>query len=404
MDTRPGIISALALTAFLAPVPLCAQYVLHGADGPVQLLANDAATLDRKDARKDLRCSLNPVKPALGFDLRFHAGYEINVPLRELTGGGNLLTVIFRVTPASRRISPIYFSQKFTVPSIDPDARGDAWLQGGFDIGEGDYHIDWLMRDKSERVCSSSWDSSAALTGHDRDTQLSITREAVEASAGNFFYIEPPVERRPSDGLKVKVLINYAPQTTGESAMRPIDTSALISILRHISREPRIARFSVVAFNMHEQRVLYKNEDAEQIDFPELGEALARARFGMVDYRKLVDKHSDSEFLAGLLNKELANPDADAVIFAGPKVMLDEAIPPENLRDIAGLPCPVFYMNFNLDPVKNPWRDSIGTVVRRLRGYEYTISRPRDLWASWSDIMSRVVKLKRNTTSVASSR
>ena len=86
------------------------------------------------------------------------------------------------------------------------------------------------------------------------------------------------------------------------------------------------------------------------------------------------------------------------LLLAGP------ALAQESLRDIAGLPCPVFYMNFNLDPVKNPWRDSIGNVVRKLRGYDYTISRPRDLWASWSDIMNRVVKLKRNMPSVASSR
>ncbi len=404
MDTRFGFISALALTALLAPAPLCAQYILHGADGPVHLLGTDAATLELNESRKDLPCTLNPVKPTLGFDLRFHAGYEINVPLREIAGSGNLLTVIFRVAPASRKDAPIYFSQKFTVPSLDEEARGDAWLQGGFDIGEGEYHIDWLMRDKSERVCSSSWDSTAALPGHDKDTRLSLTREAIEASADNFFYSEPAVERAASDALKVKVLINFAPQTSGASAMRPVDTSALISILRNISREPRIGRFSVVAFNMQEQRVLYKNEDAEQIDFPQLGQALSQAKFGMVDYKRLVDKHSDSDFLAGLLNDELANPDADAVIFAGPKVMLDEGIPQESLRDIAGLPCPVFYMNFNLDPVKNPWRDSIGNVVRKLRGYEYTISRPRDLWASWSDIMNRVVKLKRNMPSVASSR
>jgi len=404
VDLRPAFFSTLALSAILAPGPLCAQYILHGSDGPVHLIESDAAILELNESRKDLPCTLTPVKPVLGFDLRFHAGYEITVPLRELSGNGDMLTVIFRVAPGTAKDSPIYFNQKFTVPSLDEDARGDAYLQGGFDIGEGDYHIDWLMRDKSERICSSSWDSSASLPGRDKDTRLSISRNAIDASADDFFYQEPPVERASTDPLKVKVLINFAPQASTSSAMRPVDTSALVSILRNISREPRITRFSIVAFNMHEQRVLYKNDDAEQIDFPQLGQALSQAKFGVVDYKKLVDKHSDSDFLTGLINDELANPDADAVIFAGPKVMLDDSIPQENLRDIAGLPCPVFYMNFNLEPQKNPWRDSIGNVVKKLRGYEYTITRPRDLWASWSDIMSRVVKLKRNTSAVASSK
>ena len=31
-------------------------------------------------------------------------------------------------------------------------------------------------------------------------------------------------------------------------------------------------------------------------------------------------------------------------------------------------------MNYDLSPQQNPWRDSIGNVVKRLRGYEYTIT------------------------------
>ena len=35
---------------------------------------------------------------------------------------------------------------------------------------------------------------------------------------------------------------------------------------------------------------------------------------------------------------------------------------------------PVFYMNYNLNPQANPWRDAIGTAVKYLKGVEYTIS------------------------------
>ena len=407
MISRTGLLSSILLASTLPAGNLWAQALLHGSgseSGPVHLLESDAAVFELNEARKDIPCTVTPVKPVLGFDLRFHAGYEITVPLREFAGDGDLLTVIFRVAPSTAKDSPTYFTQKFTVPSIEEDARGDASLQGGFDLGEGDYHVDWLMRNKEERVCSSSWDSGASLPSRDKETRLSISRNAIDASADDFFYEEPAVTRDASAPLKVKVLINFAPQSSFASAMRPVDTSALISILRNISREPRIGHFSIVAFNMNEQRVLYKNDDAEQIDFPELGQALSQAKFGMVDYKKLADKHSESDFLTGLIGDELNHPDADAVIFAGPKIMLDDNIPQENLKDIAGLPCPVFYMNFNLNPQQNPWRDSIGTVVKRLRGYEYTITRPRDLWASWSDIMSRVVKLKLNAASVASSK
>ncbi len=305
------------------------------------------------------------------------------------------MTIVFRVTPASENDSPSYFSQKFIVPDIDADASGDAWLAGGFDIGEGDYRVDWMMRDRIERICSSGWDITAALTTKDQTMKLAIRRDEVQASEQEFFKQEAPVTRLNLDPpLKVKVLINFAPQQGNAASMQPIDTSALVSILRNISREPRIRKFSVVAFNMNEQRVVYRENDSDQIDFPKLGKALASLRFGMVDYKKLADPHSGSDFLTRLVLEELSNANSDAVIFAGPKIMPNDAVPVENIKEALAINFPVFYMNYNLFPQQNPWRDPIGNVVKRLRGSEYTIARPRDLWTSWSDMMSRIVKLK----------
>jgi len=374
------------------------------ARGSVQLLPSDAAILEVEDTKKDLPCTVNSVKPLLGFDLRFHSGYDITLPLREIAGNGDQLTIIFKVTSDQAKDAPVYFSQRYNVPDIESDAKGDAYLQGGFDIGEGSYHVSWMMRDRMERVCSSNWDISATLTGKDQGVKLPINPNVIQASDAEFFKEEPPVTRiAVDDSLKVKVLINFAPQRSASAAMAPIDTSALVSILRNISREPRICKFSVVAFNMNDQRVIYREDDSDQINFPELGKALSSLKLGMVDYKKLTDKHSESDFLSKLIQDELSNANSDAVIFAGPKVMLDEAIPPDSVREIAGISYPVFYMNYNLTPQQNPWRDSIGNVVKKLRGYEYTISRPRDLWTAWSDIMGRIVKLKLVNTAVASS-
>src|SRR3954451_101059 len=70
----------------------------RGESGSVQLLGSDAAVLETEDVKKDLPCTVTSVKPVLGFDLRFHSGYDITIPLRELAGGGDLLTIIFKVT------------------------------------------------------------------------------------------------------------------------------------------------------------------------------------------------------------------------------------------------------------------------------------------------------------------
>jgi hypothetical protein len=386
--------------------PGFSQTLMRGSasGGTVQLIGNDSAVLDSGEVKKDIPCTVTPVKPLLGFDLRFHAGYEIGVPLRELAGDGDLLTIIFRVTSAAAKDSPYYFSQKYSVPDIEADAKGDALLAGGFDVGEGDYHVDWMMRDRVERVCSSSWDVTAALSSKDQNIKLAIAQNTIDTSDQEFFRQEPPITRiKPEDALRVKVLINFAPQVGSAASMQPIDTSALVSILRNISREPRICKFSVVAFNMNEQRVVYREDDSDQIDFPELGKALSSLKPGIIDYRKLADPHSGSDFLASLVVKELSNNKSDAVIFAGPKVMLNENVPSDSLKELSSVSYPVFYMNYNLSPQQNPWRDPIGNIVKHFRGLEYTITRPRDLWTSWSDIMSHIVKLKLVATSATSS-
>lgn len=382
----------------LASCGLHAQTQMQGSGpaGMVRIFNTDLAVLEAQEPRKDLPCTVSPIKPFLGFDMRFHAGYEVSIPLRELAGAEDLLTTLFRVTPENKKDDVVYLSQKNTVPAIERDARGDAYLQGGFDLGEGRYHVDWLMRDRSERVCSFYWDSEAQLPAKDKQLALVIQPDTVQAAEREPFREEPPIERTGAEEpLNVKVLINFAPQNSRSATLQPLDLNALVAILRGVAREPRINRFSIVAFNMQEQRVLYRQEAAEHIDFPALGDALQSLKLGTVDIKRLSQKHGDTQFLTDLITQEMGSSDRpDALIFAGPKVMLDAAVPQETLKEVGGLEYPVFYMNYNFNPQSNPWRDAIGNTVKFFKGQEYTISRPRDLWSAWTDIVSRIVRLK----------
>ncbi len=385
-------VSALYLSCALANAQTPMQ-----ASGPgetVNVYNSDLAVFESGDERKDLPCSVVQLKPALGFDLRFHSGYEVTVPLKELAGTDNLLTIVFRVAHENEKDHPNYFSQRIRVPAIEDDAKGDAYLQGAFDLGEGKYHVDWLMRDREERVCSSSWDSEAALQPKDRQMSLSILPGAIQRADLEQFKEEPPVQRAQGEPpLNVKVLVNFAPQNSLSATLQPLDTSALISILRTLSREPRIGKFSVVAFNMQEQKVIYRQEGADRIDFPALGDALHQITLGTVDFKQLGQKHGDTEFLTQLIQKECAAPvRPDALIFAGPKVMLDANVPQDSLKQLADVDYPVFYMNYNLNPQATPWKDSISHAVKFFKGYEYSITRPRDLWFAVSEMVGRIVK------------
>jgi len=198
------------------------------------------------------------------------------------------------------------------------------------------------------------------------------------------------------------LLVNFAPQKATASSLRPLDTMALVSILRQLSREPKIGKFSLVAFNLNEQKVVYRQADTDRINFQDLGESLNSLNPGTVRLAQLADKHSDTQFLANLITTETSRGDKrpDALVFAGPKAMLDANVPEDHLRQVGELGFPVFYMNYILNPQATPWRDAIGNAVKFFKGQEFTISRPRDLWYAVTEMVSRIVKT-RNQKEVA---
>jgi hypothetical protein len=384
------------------------QVLLKSADAGerVLLMPSDLAVLEAGEARKDLPCTVTDRKADLGFDLRFHSGFDVTVPLSELAGSGELLTVVFRAYPVDDPSHPAFFAQHFQVPVIEEDAKGDASLQGTLDIGEGKYHVDWLMRDRSERICSSSWDVEATLALKDKSMSLFIAPHQIAQSTPQPFMddIAGPGQHAaqnsppdaPKDNLTVKLLVNFAPQDSTSAALRRIDTDALVSILKEIEHDPRVAHISLVAFNVGETRVFYRQETAEKIDLPALGKALQSMKLGTVDVQRLGQKHSETDFLENLITSEMGTAShPDAVIFAGPKVMLNADVPQDGLRRIGDIECPVFYMNYILTPQAIPWKDSISHAIRTFKGTEFTISRPRDLWFSTSDMVNRIVRRKR---------
>jgi hypothetical protein len=372
----------------------CQQIMNGSRNGERPILFNgDLAILEAGEPRKDLDCALAPDKPVLGFDLKFHGGYVVTVPLKELEGTGDTLTIIFRVTPRNSS-EPVYFSQLIRVPSI-AEGKGSVSLGGGFELGEGSYHVDWLMHDFAGRFCSSYWDVEAALATKDRQVTVAVPPNSIRRAEDEQFQAEPPVQRNPDTPLNVKVLMNFAPQRQTSASLQPMDTMALLSILRNLSRNPKIGKFSLVAFNIQEQRVLYRQDASDHIDFPAMGSALKNINLGTVRVQQLERKNGDTEFLSGLIKNEMgdaANP--DGLIFIGPKTLLDSSVPQDDLKQVGFLEYPVFYMNYTLDPAIAPWRDAISRMVKFFKGREYTISGPRDVWNAVTEVVARIAQSK----------
>jgi hypothetical protein len=383
----------MMFVALLAPGVACSQTLIPelSPGSSMRLLPSDSAVLDLGEPRSDLPCAVRPVKPELGFDFKFRSTYQVNIAMTDLIDAGDLLTILFRVVSEDRHDAPVYFVQRIPIPVLEDDIKGRAELMGAFVLGEGKYHVDWLMRDIRERFCANSWDVEARVDAKDAPMSREVATGLIQPVGEPFLAAETRADRDQHGPLKVTIIVNFAPQDLQSATLSDTDIRGLAAILRKIARDPRIGSYSVVACSIKAQQVIYRQNNADQIDLPALGEALKSLNFARVDVKQLSMKNGETEFLANLTMDAFKNSPPDGLIFVSPKYPLDVDVTRETIDGLRYPDRPVFYLNYNLEPTVFPWRDAIGRLVKRLGGFEYKISRPRDLFNAWSEIVARML-------------
>lgn len=94
---------------------------------------------------------------------------------------------------------------------------------------------------------------------------------------------------RAANSRKVKVLLNLSPSKASHSILAPEDSEILFSILRGLAEEPGVKYCGLLAFDLHEQRIIYRADNNESIDFASLRRTLHRPESGTVNYRMLLN-------------------------------------------------------------------------------------------------------------------
>lgn len=385
----------LCLAVLVLCAPSFSQTLLRSSPGTgdINIINSDMAVLSAGQVRTDLPCRVTPLTPRLGFDLQFLAGYKVTVPLRELAGGGDQLRMLFRIQPLDGKGKYFYFLDRYTVPAIDEDVKGDAALAGYYTLGPGRYRVEWLMRNRAEQVCSANWEIETHSAEDFEDLAMTRAAYTVGPREPDLFAEDPPVMRSAKRRLlHVKLLVNFSPSDPGDIRLRKHDLRNLVSIIRAISREPNIGTFSVTAFNMQEERVLFQQTNVPRIDFPALGEAVESVEGGVVDAAQLADEESGTRFLTGLLQEHLGaqNDEPDAIILLGPKLLLDKKVSVKQLAEAGQVTAPVFYLIYDTTPTAYPWKDAISSVLKIYKALEYTITLPKDLGKAMNSMLPRL--------------
>jgi len=362
-------------------------------DPAFQLLQTDLAVLQSDEFRDDLPCKVTPIKPAFRFDLRFHADYTVSIPLKNLAPGGEQLLVWSRITPNADQPDEAVMAYRLNVPAIPEDAKGWGSFPGGFALGPGRYRVDWLMRDRQGRYCSSHWQADAKLGGGERDLPIGLPPNTVAALAEEPRTGGATLVSGGGDALHVKILLNVAPADTSRIFLDRGEFEVLGSLLQNVGREPRFHSFTLVAFNIHTQKIIQRQENVSRIDMHSLTAAIGNSDSGTINYQSLLDPRSESRFIARVLTDELGTgiPRPDVVVVAGPKASVEGKVPPEQLKELGDAAFPIFYFSYVADPVQNPFRDSIGAALKAYKtSFEYKIIRPRDMGVAISDLLSWV--------------
>ena len=282
------------------------------------------------------------------------------------------------------------FSQQLDVPPIRV-RTGDVKLRGVFDLGEGLYHVDWQLKDHDGRICASSWELAAALSPKESQIEVALPPDAIRRPRDNVFSPDPVMSRGKDEGrAKVKILVDFEPQNPKSMVLHPLDATWLVSIVKSISRNARIGQLSLTALNIRSQTVFYRQDYSERIDFPALGSAVKAAGFGTIQRNRLSRKHGETEFLTSVI-QDAASDDShpDALIFIGPKILLESNISQHDLNAMKGIDYPVFLLNYNRAWQSAPG-DSMARIVKFFSGSEYTISGARDLWNTVNEMAGRI--------------
>ena len=363
----------------------------------------DLASPTLPRARVSLSCTVIADSPVLGFDLRFHSGYRATFRIKTLAAAGGWLQAVIRLTPAAPGSKTVVLRQRFTIPDVPLDAKGDVTLSGGFDLGPGRYRVDWMIRDANERVCSSRWELEAKPGRGEGDLPFTLEPNSISGGEENAADYESQTQRDQAHPLYVKILLNLSPPKA-DGILSTADAGALLSILSRLVREPNIGRVSLVAFNLRGQKVVYQQEEANKIDFSALTNAWWSPAGSTIDYRFLQDRLSETHFVTKLLTDQLGarTQSPDAIIIVGPKVTLDRKVPLESLRAGGVAMCPIFYLNYNPNPVDEPWADTIGSALKAYKqAISYNIQFPHDLGVAMKKMLSRIVKAPTSRVSSA---
>ncbi|MCU1236411.1 MAG: hypothetical protein JWP63_4378 [Candidatus Solibacter sp.] len=408
MGTCLKLVAALALT-----LPAFGQLLVEAVEETAIRQAFESAP-----STSTLRCEIAPLSAALNFGFQFQAVYTIQIPLTQYSGAGHTIDTYTRVTPEGR--PPVYFAKHERLPA-QRGLETDAETMGAFIVGEGTYRADVLVEDDSGRVCRNAWQIQARRNGSERQLRLATPPGTVEELTLN---ITPVGEVRAGPRIaRLTILVNAAPLAPKATTLTPEDIQKSVDTVTSILREMPAQTVRLIAFNLDQRAIIYRDDAYQAGRTGELADALGQLDFSVLDYKAIRDRMEPVDLLLSMVQAELGAPQPpDAMIVVGPRTLLITPLPAEAMSKRPNSTTAIFSLQFDRDrpPMRMPRTDVgmdashaggprtaegaviqhvmagpldvIERLVARLKGQTVAIRTPHDLADAIQRMDSRIAK------------
>ena len=183
----------------------------------------------------------------------------------------------------------------------------------------------------------------------------------------------------PASGVRLTVLLDASPINPYASKLRAWDRAFLLDSLSSLLSEVPSGSVHIIAFNLDQQREIFRQEQLDRFTFTKLSEALRDLELGTVSYQTIKHQQGWAELLARLLAGEMAaKPPADHCV-----PWADHAFVSKNASGDAGNDRPVtapkiFY--FEYFPRRGAeYPDAIHHLTSAFKGRVFKLHSPGEL-------------------------
>jgi hypothetical protein len=361
------------IAALLACAPCASQVIVSPAR-----LRPGLAIFERQPGEAELRCDVTPIRPTLNYSFRFQAGYRLETPAAQFTGKGHAWAIVIRITARAGDRKPVYLVAGQRLPEV-PNSRLSLHSGGGYLLGEGQYDVAWVMQDERGRVCRKTWPVDVHLSHSERSVKVAMPRDTVWDFSLRGARLLPSTDEDMA-AVRLTVLLNAAPLQPRRTHLRTGDIGTLLSAVTSLLERTRVRQVRLVAFNLEQQKELYRNPDFMLRNMPDVAQAMNAIDLNTVDFEVLKNRHGTVDLLTTLLNQELhESPPSDLVLCIGPMSRYIDRVPSGVFeRSPEGGPR---FLNFELLPgsfAVSTLPDVIRNAMSRLGGKTVLIRTPGD--------------------------